>query len=65
MNNEDIHNMYMEKNKNYEELLRHVYKKIPNANFELVMRCKKNYDKNIELFVGEDWNSIIIKCMKT
>ena len=59
-----MQSLYMEETKNYQELLRHVYKKIPNANMSLIIRCKKNYDKNIDLFKDKDWNSIIIQCME-
>lgn len=59
-----MQSLYMEEDKNYQELLRRVYKKIPNANMNLIMRCKKNYDENIDNFKNKDWNSIIIQCME-
>lgn len=64
MNNSKIHRSDCNYKTNYDELIHHFYKKIPNAKIELLVHCKKNYDKNIENYKNKDWNCIILDCLK-
>ena len=48
------------------EMINEIYKRIPKARIDLVVRCRKHLEKNIDIYINNntEWNKIIIECIK-
>ena len=48
------------------EMINEIYKRIPKAKIDLVVRCRKHLEKNIDIYINNntEWNKIIIECIK-
>ena len=49
-----------------DEMINEIYKRIPKAKIDLVVRCRKHLEKNIDIYINNntEWNKIIIECIK-
>ena len=47
-------------------MITEIYNRIPNARIELVVRCKKYLENNMDNYINNntEWNKIIIECIK-
>jgi len=49
-----------------DEMINEIYKRIPKARIELVVRCRKYLENNMDNYINNntEWNKIIIECIK-